>query len=63
MEHMTGAVIDVRDEEAEGYIIECSNCPAQIVAIRETGESESELELRAIAAWNRRDVKVNVSRR
>lgn len=51
----TGAVVDCRDEEAEGYIIECSNCPAQIVAIKETGESEAELEQRAIKAWNRRE--------
>lgn len=51
----TGAVVDCRDEEAEGYVIECKNCPAQIVAIKETGESEAELEQRAIKAWNRRE--------
>lgn len=51
----TGAVVDARDEESEGYVIECSNCPAQIVAIKETGESEAELEQRAIKAWNRRE--------
>lgn len=55
----TGAVVDCRDEEAEGYIIECSNCPAQIVAIKETGESEAELEQRAIKAWNRREGEEN----
>ena len=48
-------MVDARDEESEGYVIECSNCPAQIVAIKETGESEAELEQRAIKAWNRRE--------
>lgn len=51
----TGAVVDCRDEEAECCVIGCSNCPAQIVAIKETGESEAELEQRAIKAWNRRE--------
>ena len=51
----TGAVVDARDEEAECYVIEFSNCPAQMVVIKETGEGEAELEQRAIKAWNRRD--------
>lgn len=55
----TRAVVDARDEEAEGCVIECSNCPAQIVVIKETGESEAELEQRAIKAWNRRDGETN----
>lgn len=51
----TGAVVDCRDEEPEGCVIECKNCPAQIVENKKTGESEAELEQRAIKAWNRRD--------
>lgn len=51
----TGAVVYARDEEAECCVIECSNCPAQMVVTKETGESEAELEQRAIKTWNRRD--------
>lgn len=51
----TGAVVDCRDEEPEGCVIECKNCPAQIVENKKTGESEAELKQRAIKAWNRRD--------
>ena len=51
----TGAVVDCRDEEPEGCVIECKNCPAQMVVIKETDECEAELEQRAIKAWNRRD--------
>lgn len=51
----TGAVVDCRDEEPEGCVIECKNCPAQIVENKKTGEGVDELEQRAIKAWNRRD--------
>ncbi|WP_370862823.1 Lar family restriction alleviation protein [Phascolarctobacterium faecium] len=55
----TGAVVDCRDEEPEGCVIECKNCPAQIVENKKTGEGVDELEQRAIKAWNRRDGEEN----